>query len=364
MYMKKMLYILDYMLILIHQLRQAYHTEYVRRCKAMQKYQLKAELYWRLSNKDTLHLYATNANLIRRIDTENPQKLFSFLQFLSEWRTEAEILGYAHLDENDIAEIMKYLKQQNYLHLNNPIPDYMSRINSFITCFPTKNLSDYLDKLNTTQVLIIGLGTAGSYQLDLLSKIGIKNFILIDGDKVEEKNLGAQNFFYDDVGKYKASVLKSRYHSKFIHIQAINRQVDSYKQLTRLVDLSKVNYLINCADDSKLCLDILTNLFTEKNDIQLFINGYSILQQISIKICQKKYLEITNQLKTSLNNEKDTLNISCNSGSVYNAYFSALSIGKMIADDLFQLSDKNYAIGDFYTNQYRLLTLGKEQFAQ
>ena len=123
MYMKKMLYILDYMLILIHQLRQAYHTEYVRRCKAMQKYQLKAELYWRLSNKDTLHLYATNANLIRRIDTENPQKLFSFLQFLSEWRTEAEILGYAHLDENDIAEIMKYLKQQkkkneedNHLH--------------------------------------------------------------------------------------------------------------------------------------------------------------------------------------------------------------------------------------------------------
>ena len=39
-------------------------------------------------------------------------------------------------------------------------------------------------------------------------------------------------------------------------------------------------------------------------------------------------------------------------------------LGKMIADDLFQLSDKNYAIGDFYTNQYRLLTLGKEQFAQ
>lgn len=220
MYMKKMLYILDYMLILIYQLRQTYHTEYVRRCKAMQKYQLKAELYWRLSNKDTLHLYATNANLIRRIDTENPQKLFSFLQFLSEWRTEAEILGYAHLDENDITEIMKYLKQQNYLHLNNSIPDYMSRINSFIACFPTKNLSDYLDKLNTTQVLIIGLGTAGSYQLDLLSKIGIKNFILIDGDKVEEKNLGAQNFFYDDIGKYKASVLKSRYHSKFIHISS------------------------------------------------------------------------------------------------------------------------------------------------
>ena len=63
MYMKKMLYILDYMLILIHQLRQAYHTEYVRRCKAMQKYQLKAELYWRLSNKDTLHLYATKCKL-------------------------------------------------------------------------------------------------------------------------------------------------------------------------------------------------------------------------------------------------------------------------------------------------------------
>lgn len=114
MYMKKMLYILDYMLILIHQLRQAYHTEYVRRCKAMQKYQLKAELYWRLSNKDTLHLYATNANLIRRIDTENPQKLFSFLQFLSEWRTEAEILGYAHLEENDIADDLFQLFDKNY----------------------------------------------------------------------------------------------------------------------------------------------------------------------------------------------------------------------------------------------------------
>lgn len=80
----------------------------------MQKYQLKAELYRRLSNKDILHLYATNANLIRRIDTENPQKLFSFLQFLSEWQTEAEILGYAHLDENDIADDLFQLSDKNY----------------------------------------------------------------------------------------------------------------------------------------------------------------------------------------------------------------------------------------------------------
>lgn len=326
----------------------------------MHKFKLKSELYWRLSNENTLHLYATNSNLIKRIETDEPNKLFSFLQFLTEWRTEEEISRYANLNKNDIETVMEYLKNSHYLHLNTSIPDYMSRINSFIACFPKKNLSDYMEILNTIQVLIIGLGTAGSYQLDVLSKIGIKNFIIIDGDKVEEKNISAQNFFYNEIEKNKANALKLRYNSDNIHIQAVDEQVTSYKHLTKLVDLSKVTYLINCADDSKLCLDIVNNIFIKNCNVKLFVNGYSILQQISIKICKENHLYIANKLIDSLNKENNTQSIKCNSGSIFNAYFSALSIGKMIADDLFQLSDKNYAIGDFYTNQYHLINLEKE----
>lgn len=59
-----------------------------------------------------------------------------------------------------------------------------------------------------TNILIIGVGTATSYVLEILSKLGIKKFTLIDGDQVEKRNLEAQNYSNDDIGNYKVRSLE------------------------------------------------------------------------------------------------------------------------------------------------------------
>jgi ThiF family len=59
---------------------------------------------------------------------------------------------------------------------------------------------------------VIGCGGIGSWlapSLNLL--VGVQNTCMIDGDKLEEKNLNRQLFSEDDVGKYKVHALCEKY---------------------------------------------------------------------------------------------------------------------------------------------------------
>lgn len=65
-------------------------------------------------------------------------------------------------------------------------------------------------------IIVVGCGGTGSNLIALLSQYAIserkiKNIILVDGDKVEEKNFRNQKFTIKDVGEYKARVLSNRY---------------------------------------------------------------------------------------------------------------------------------------------------------
>jgi adenylyltransferase/sulfurtransferase len=67
-------------------------------------------------------------------------------------------------------------------------------------------------------VAIIGCGALGSAVAHLLVRMGVGNFILIDGDTVEIHNLARQHLYTEeDVGKKKVEALKS-------HLLAINSQ--------------------------------------------------------------------------------------------------------------------------------------------
>ena len=67
--------------------------------------------------------------------------------------------------------------------------------------------------------IVVGAGGTGGYLIrDLARLIGTFNLqnnmdmsiIVIDGDKVEPKNLIRQNFIKSDLGKYKAEVMAAR----------------------------------------------------------------------------------------------------------------------------------------------------------
>lgn len=64
-------------------------------------------------------------------------------------------------------------------------------------------------KLGELTVLFAGCGV-GSAPAEAVARLGVLNFILIDGDTVEAHNLNRQSFEFDDIGKSKVLSLKKR----------------------------------------------------------------------------------------------------------------------------------------------------------
>ncbi|MEW6652465.1 MAG: sulfur carrier protein ThiS adenylyltransferase ThiF [Bacteroidota bacterium] len=68
--------------------------------------------------------------------------------------------------------------------------------------------SEIKSTLSTKAVGIAGCGGLGSNCAAALTRVGIGKLVIADFDVIEESNLNRQYFFYDQIGKYKASALK------------------------------------------------------------------------------------------------------------------------------------------------------------
>lgn len=67
------------------------------------------------------------------------------------------------------------------------------------------------EDLSRLNIGIVGLGSVGSIVAEILARTGISNFVLIDFDSVEEKNLDRlTNVFKEDIGKAKVKVIEER----------------------------------------------------------------------------------------------------------------------------------------------------------
>lgn len=105
--------------------------------------------------------------------------------------------------------------------------------------------------LNKACVCIIGVGGIGGNILQILASSGIKNFILIDFDKVEYSNLNRQ-FYYsvDDINKYKVNVCKEKL-LKFdstikCYISCV--KIESQEQLLDIISEYTIDVLVSAAD--------------------------------------------------------------------------------------------------------------------
>jgi hypothetical protein len=64
-------------------------------------------------------------------------------------------------------------------------------------------------------VLLAGAGNIGSHLAPLLMRAGVGALVLVDRDRVEGKNLAAQDYRPQDVGRFKAEVLAERLRALF-----------------------------------------------------------------------------------------------------------------------------------------------------
>lgn len=110
------------------------------------------------------------------------------------------------------------------------------------------DVNPYQDELSTT-IHIVGCGSVGSTQAELLARYGFSKFKLYDFDFVEAKNLCNQMFFTSDLNNNKAESLKNI-------LLSVNPDVE-----VRVFDKGYTNQRLNgivilCADNIDLCRDI------------------------------------------------------------------------------------------------------------
>ena len=174
---------------------------------------------------------------------------------------------------------------------------------------------DKLDRINNSQILLIGVGGVGGYIFNSLVRNGFKNITIIDFDKYELSNLNRQLYSsIDNIGLYKVNVLKDIALSirKDINITAINVKLES-KMFDEL-NLSNYTYIID-ACDTVIVKKLLIKLCKEKNINLLTVCGMGKKLDITkIKICDIKdtsYDPIAKSLRKYIKDEKIRGKVMC-----------------------------------------------------
>ena len=70
---------------------------------------------------------------------------------------------------------------------------------------------DGLIKLQNCNVLVVGIGGVGGYAVEILTRSGIGNFTIVDGDAVDITNINRQIIAtHSTIGKPKVQVMADR----------------------------------------------------------------------------------------------------------------------------------------------------------
>ncbi|WP_312756038.1 HesA/MoeB/ThiF family protein [Rummeliibacillus suwonensis] len=156
---------------------------------------------------------------------ENMVKMFNFLE-----RKNVIIDADKEWDKNDY---------QRFRRVLNFIEDYVSEYEQKIKAW---------NNIRGSHVVIIGLGAVGTWVAFQLAQSGVRNFSLIDADKVEMTNLHRQlGFGINDIGRNKIDVVQERLleMDSEISVNKVYRYIDE----TGIDEYVKNSSLVvNCAD--------------------------------------------------------------------------------------------------------------------
>jgi len=118
-------------------------------------------------------------------------------------------------------------------------------------------------KINSSKVLIIGMGGLGCPLLTYLASSGVSNIGIVDYDKVELSNLNRQILFNtSDIGKYKVNLAKSKIKKiyKKIKIKTFKIKI-SKKNIEKIIK----NFDIICDGTDNFNTRYLINDYCKKN---------------------------------------------------------------------------------------------------
>ena len=119
---------------------------------------------------------------------------------------------------------------------------------------------DKFKKLESINVLVVGLGGVGGYAFEALIRSGIKNITIVDGDVIEESNLNRQIITSNNnIGASKTDEAKTRALdiNPNLNIKTINEFIN--KDNFDLLFKDKYDYVIDACDDLNVKLLLILN---------------------------------------------------------------------------------------------------------
>lgn len=102
--------------------------------------------------------------------------------------------------------------------------------------------------LSSARVLIAGVGNIGSHLPALLARAGVAEVRLVDRDHVERKNLAAQDYRVDDLGRAKADVQAERLRESFPMLRVVPLTAD-LEELP--LDFAAVDLILGALDSRR-----------------------------------------------------------------------------------------------------------------
>ena len=153
-------------------------------------------------------------------------------------------------------------------------------------------VSDKIDRLRNSTVLILGLGGVGGYTAEVLARSAVGNFILVDNDIVDITNLNRQVISnLNNIGNYKVDEWEKR-------IKSINEKVNVIK-INKFITKDNIEELLSY--NFEYAIDCCDTITTKKEFIRICLQNNK--KFISCMGTGKKFhpelLEITDLSKTS-----------------------------------------------------------------
>lgn len=105
------------------------------------------------------------------------------------------------------------------------------------------------DKLQNSNVLIVGVGGVGGYAVEVLTRSGVGNFTIVDGDSVDETNINRQIIALNStIGKSKVEVFEARMKdiNPNVNVRALNMRFNA-DSLNLIFDRN-YDYIIDAID--------------------------------------------------------------------------------------------------------------------
>ena len=176
---------------------------------------------------------------------------------------------------------------------------------------------DNFDKIQNTNVLLIGVGGVGSFTLETLVRNGFRNITVIDYDIIEESNLNRQLITdSSNIGKTKIdeAVKRAKLINPDININGINTKLD----INNINDyINGYDYIIDACDD----LDVKFEL------IKLSLNNnFKLIESMgTAKKLDPSKLSITTLEKTEYDPIAKILRKKCRDNKIYSNNIKVVS---------------------------------------